>query len=277
MDTFSRKKAVVATYGQLAKSRKKGLFTQLFGCCTPGEQAKIAAKTMGYTKDQISQVPEHANLGVGCGNPAAMASIKEGETIVDLGSGAGLDAFIVSKMTGPKGNVIGIDLSDEMIKLARKNAQKGHYENVQFLKGDIERLPLKSQSVDHIISNCVINLSFHKDKVYQEAYRVLKPGGHIAISDIVLNQVLPSYIKDSLAGHIACISGAEQLEVYLQYIKDAGFKDIQIVSNTTFPIEIMLADPHIAQLAKELHFDLDSAEAQKLAASVSSIGLLARK
>jgi len=186
MDTSSVKQSVVKSYGMLAKSKAGGLFSNLFACCSPTDQANKIAENIGYSKEVLEQVPEDANLGVGCGNPAALATIKEGETIIDLGSGAGFDAFIVSKIVGSKGKVIGIDLSNDMLKLAKKNAKKGNYENVEFLKGDIEELPLDKQIADHIISNCVINLSLNKDKVYKEAYRVLKKGGKLSIKQFPL-------------------------------------------------------------------------------------------
>jgi len=277
MDTNAVKQSVVNSYGMLAKSKKGGLFSQLFACCNPTKHADEIATNIGYSKEILAQVPEDANLGVGCGNPAALTSIHQGETVIDLGSGAGFDAFIVSKNVGPKGKVIGIDLSDEMLQLAKKNARKGQYENIKFIKGDIENLPLDNNISDHIISNCVINLSLNKDKVYQEAYRVLKPGGKLSISDIVLEKELPDFVKNSLAGHIACVGGAERLEDYLQYVIDAGFRDIKIVSKAKFPLELMLTDPQIMTIAKQMNFSLDSAEAKDIASRVTSISLTATK
>ena len=277
MDTKTVKQSVIKSYGLLAKSKKGGLLTKWLGCCEIREHANATAKAIGYTPTELAQVPTDSNLGVGCGNPAALANIKPGETVIDLGSGAGFDAFIVAKSVGQKGKVIGVDLSDDMLKLARENARKGKYEQVKFVKGDIEELPLEKNTADHVISNCVINLSLNKNKVFQEAYRVLKPGGQLSVSDIILEKDLPDFVKDSLAGHIACVSGAEPLENYLGYIKSAGFVDIQIQSKSNFPLEFMLADPQIQKLAQQMNFSLDSEEARDLASRVVSISFSARK
>ncbi len=277
MDTSSVKQSVIKSYGMLAKSKKGGLFSKLFACCDPTKNAKVIAEKIGYSKEDLDQVPEHANLGVGCGNPAALAKIKKGETVVDLGSGAGFDAFIVARNVGPNGKVIGIDLSDEMLDLAKNNAQKSDYKNVEFIKGDIEELPLEDNIANHVISNCVINLSLNKDRVYKEAYRVLKDGGKLSVSDIVLEKELPNFIKDSLAGHIACVSGAEKLENYLQYVRDAGFVDIKVESKTEFPLELMLTDPQVMKIAQDMNFNLDSEEAKDIASRVTSISLSAKK
>lgn len=273
----SVKDAVVANYGKLAKYTKSKIFSNLFACCDPIENAQQVGKAIGYSEAEMQAVPKESNLGVGCGNPSALASIKAGETVIDLGSGAGFDAFIVSLTVGAQGKVIGIDLSEDMIDLAKTNARKGNYENVEFVKGDIEDLPLDAEIADHIISNCVINLSLNKDLVYKEAYRVMKKGGKLSISDIVLQEELPDFIKNSLAGRIACVSGAERLEDYLQYVKDAGFKDIKLESKSEFPLELMLADPQVMQVAKEMNFNIDSPEAKDLASRVLSITLTATK
>ena len=236
-----------------------------------------SGEVIGYSKEEMNSVPEGSNLGVGCGNPAGFGKIQRGEVVVDLGSGAGFDAFIVSPIVGNTGKVIGVDLSDDMLALARKNAKKGKYSNVEFLKGDIEALPIADNVADRIISNCVINLSTKKGEVYKEAFRVLKPGGKISISDIILERDLPDFVKDSLAGHIACVSGAEKLEDYLAYIKNAGFKNIKIETKANFPLELMLTDPQVMKLAKEMNFNLNSEEAKDIASRVSSISISANK
>ncbi len=277
MITDTVKKSVVENYGKLAKASQNKLFAKLLGCCDPAENANIIGKKIGYSKTELDTVPEGANLGVGCGNPSALAKIKAGETVVDLGSGAGFDAFIVSPLVGEKGKVIGIDLSEDMLQLARKNAAKGPYSNTEFINGDIEDLPLDDQIADHVISNCVINLSLKKGDVYKEAYRVLKPGGKLSISDIVLERELPDFVKKSLAGHVACVSGAEKIEDYLRYVKEAGFKDIKIESKAEFPLELMLTDPNVMKIAKTMNFNLDSEEAKDIASRVSSISLSATK
>ncbi|MEM1118896.1 MAG: arsenite methyltransferase, partial [Bacteroidota bacterium] len=225
MSTKSVKQSVIDGYGKLAKSTDGGLFSKLFACCNPTKNAEKVGEAIGYSKEVLAAVPENSNLGVGCGNPSALTDIKRGETVVDLGSGAGFDAFIVAPLVTTSGKVIGVDLSEDMLCLARKNAKKGDYEHVKFVKGDIEALPLADNLADHVISNCVINLSLNKDKVYQEAFRVLKKGGQLSISDVVLEKELPDFVKNSLAGHLACVSGAEKISDYLQYVKDAGFSD----------------------------------------------------
>ena len=277
MTTDAIKKSVVETYGKLAQSTKQNMFSKLFACCDPTENANKVGEKIGYSKEELNAVPEGANLGVGCGNPSGLAAIQSGETVVDLGSGAGFDAFLAASQVGKSGKVIGIDLSDDMLSLAKRNAKKGNYDQVEFLKGDIEDLPLENEIADHIISNCVINLSLNKGAVYQEAFRVLKKGGRLSISDVVLEEELPDFVKNSLGGHIACVSGAEKIDDYLQYVRDAGFKDIRIVSKTSFPLELMLTDPQVAKIAKEMNFDLDSEEAKDIASRVSSISLSAVK
>ena len=277
MDANSVKQSVVEGYGKLAKSTKNRLFSKLFACCDPNENANQVGKAIGYSEEVLNSVPKGSNLGVGCGNPSALAEIKNGETIIDLGSGSGFDAFIVSRIVGDNGKVIGIDLSDEMLDLAKENAKKGNYANVDFIKGDIEKLPLNDNIAEHVISNCVINLSLNKGDVFKEAYRVLKKDGKLSISDIVLERELPDFVKNSLAGHIACVSGAEKIEDYIEYVKDAGFKDIKIESKAEFPLELMLTDPQVMKIAKEMDFDLDSEEANDIASRLTSISLSAKK
>lgn len=280
MTSESLKKAVVASYGKLAQSTQKALVAKLFPCCDPSDQLAHTDQVgtlIGYSQEELNAVPEGANLGVGCGNPAALATIAAGETVVDLGSGAGFDAFIVSKIVGDKGKVIGVDLSEDMLALARQHAAKGSITNVEFIKGDIEALPLPTGIADHVISNCVINLAPDKGAVFQEAFRVLKPGGKLAISDVILERELPAEIRQSLAGHIACISGAEKLTDYLQHIADAGFTNISIESKTQFPLEVMMADPQIQEAAQAMNMSLDSLEAQHIASSVKSISVSAKK
>ena len=277
MDTNTIKKSVIDSYGKLAKSTNSGVLSKLFSCCDPTKNANAVGKAIGYSDEELSAVPQGSNLGVGCGNPSALANIKPGETVVDLGSGAGFDAFIVSRIVGNKGRVIGIDLSEDMILLARKNAKKANYTNVEFSKGDIENLPLESNIADQVISNCVINLSLNKGDVFKEAYRILNDGGQLSISDIVLERELPDFVKNSLASHIACVSGAEKLDNYLQYLKDAGFQNIKIESKSAFPLELMLTDPQVIKLAKEMDFNLSSEEAKDIASRVASISLSATK
>ncbi|MDH3770709.1 MAG: arsenite methyltransferase, partial [Nitrospirota bacterium] len=208
------KKTVKEGYAKIAKDENT--------CCPSATkvsgQASLAenyGETIGYSQKELHSVPEGANLGLGCGNPVALASLLEGETILDLGSGAGLDCFLAAQKVGQTGKVIGVDMTPEMVEKARRSADKGVYTNIEFRLGEIENLPVADHSVDAVISNCVINLSPDKKRVFQEAFRVLKPGGRIMISDIVLTRQLPAFIKESVAGYIACVSGAMMRDEYL--------------------------------------------------------------
>lgn len=198
-------------------------------CCSgPALSPDETSKALGYSSDELASLPEGANLGLGCGNPQAIASIKQGETVLDLGSGAGIDCFLAAKTTGDKGFVIGVDMTPEMISKAKLNAEKTGVQNVEFRLGEIENIPAADNSVDIIISNCVINLSPEKWKVYSEAFRVLKPGGRIAISDIVLTAVLPEALKNDLFLYTGCMAGASSIKDIEAYLSDAGFGNIRI-------------------------------------------------
>lgn len=216
-------------------------------CCSGNTKAEDIGKNIGYTEEEMKSVPEGANLGLGCGNPTALASLKEGEIVLDLGSGAGFDCFLAAKEVGERGRVIGIDMTQEMVEKARANAKKENYQNVEFRLGEIEKLPVGDDSVDVIISNCVVNLSLDKRSVFKEAFRVLKPGGRLMISDIVLTKELPQNIKTSVEAYVGCIAGAELKTNYLNQIKEAGFENIEVVGETPFSIELMTNDP-IAQV-----------------------------
>lgn len=183
-------------------------------------------KKIGYKEEELPSVPEGANLGLGCGNPVALASLKEGDVVLDLGSGAGFDAFLAAQRVGKSGKVIGVDMTPEMIKKAKENAKKGSFVNVEFRLGEIENLPVADNSVDVVISNCVINLSPAKDRVFKEACRVLKRGGRLMVSDIVLEHPLPIDIKDDIEAYVGCIAGASLKQDYLNFIKNAGFKKV---------------------------------------------------
>ncbi len=187
----------------------------------------------------MGAVPEGANLGLGCGNPTALASLKEGDTVLDLGSGAGFDAFLAANKVGATGKVIGVDMTPEMLDRARQNAVEGDYANVEFRLGEIENIPAADGSVDVIISNCVINLSPDKPKVFREALRILRPGGRLMVSDIVLLREMPDFIKDSMAAYAACVSGAMLKDAYIETIKEAGFSEVEIIEEATFPAELI--------------------------------------
>lgn len=244
-------------------------------CCGTGSQAQNISKKIGYSDDELNAVPEGANLGLGCGNPIALASLKAGETVLDLGSGAGFDAFLAAQKVGPNGKVIGVDMTPEMVAKARQNAAKGNVSNVEFRLGEIEGLPVEDNSVDVIISNCVINLVPNKGKAFREAFRVLKPGGRLMVSDIVLTKALSRAIRDSVEAYIGCLSGAVMKKEYLQAIVDAGFADVKILEETSFPLDVMANDPTAqAVLAAPKVSEL---ELKDVATSVLSIRVAARK
>ncbi len=195
------------------------------GSCCGSADPVSAAEQMGYSKEEIEAVGDGANLGLGCGAPLAMAAVNEGETVLDLGSGAGFDALISWRAVGPTGRVIGVDMTPEMIAKARENAERVGAGNVEFREGLIEALPVEDESVDVIISNCVINLSPDKSAVFREAYRVLRPGGRLAVSDIVLTKPLPPIVAKNLAAYVGCIAGAALMDDYLSMMRDAGFEE----------------------------------------------------
>ena len=183
---------------------------------------------MGYTEDDLANVPPEANMGLGCGNPTAIAELKEGETVLDLGSGGGFDCFLARREVGEIGYVIGVDMTPDMIKKARENARESGFENVEFRLGEIEHIPAADESVDVIISNCVINLSLDKEQVFRDAYRVLKPGGRLKVSDVVSTKPLPREIMEDLKMIAGCIGGAEYVEDIKEMLKRVGFKDIKL-------------------------------------------------
>ena len=208
-------------------------------CCGGTDQAKNISKIVGYSDSEMNAVPEGANLGFGCGNPVALASLKEGDVVLDLGSGAGFDAFLAAQRVGKAGRVIGVDMTLEMIAKAKENAKKGKYTNVEFRAGEIEKLPVEDSSIDVIISNCVINLSPAKKTVFEEAFRVLKPGGRLMVSDLVLVKELPDVIKESVEAYVGCLAGAISKGAYLKLISMAGFQDVKVISESSYPVDAM--------------------------------------
>ncbi len=192
---------------------------------------KAVAEAFGYSTEELASIPAEANLGLSCGNPTAMASIRPGEVVVDLGSGGGLDVFLAAKIVGPEGKAIGIDMTPAMIERARANACKGGYKNVEFHLATIDQLPLEDSSVDCVISNCVINLAPDKPAVFREIARVLKPGGRLAVSDIALKAELPAAIANSLAAYVGCVSGAIRIDQYRDGLLAAGFQHVEIVDS----------------------------------------------
>lgn len=225
------RQAVRVRYGNIAETRSSEA-----GCCAPTSCCETSmtsaldekAYAMGYSAEETAAVPEGANLGLGCGNPTAIAELQAGETVLDLGSGAGFDCFLAARAVGDTGHVIGVDMTPEMLRKARENAAKGGFTNVEFRLGEIEHLPVADASVDVILSNCVINLSPEKSQVFREAYRALKPGGRLAVSDVVTTAPLPAEIQNDLSLQTCCVAGAALLDDLQQMLQEAGFTDICI-------------------------------------------------
>jgi arsenite methyltransferase len=220
-------------YGEVAR---KGTSCCGPACCTPGTTGEAVdpgetARRMGYTAEELSAAPEGANLGLGCGNPQAIAALRPGETVLDLGSGGGFDCFLAARKVGPEGRVIGVDMTPEMVSRARENSRKVELANVDFRLGEIEHLPVADQTVDAILSNCVINLSPDKAAVYREAFRVLRPGGRLAISDVVALRPVPPEIRRDLALYTGCLAGAGTVDETRKFLEEAGFVEIQVRLN----------------------------------------------
>ena len=244
-------------------------------CCGSSGGAEEISKKVGYGDMDLNSVPEGANLGLGCGNPVALASLKEGDIVLDLGSGAGFDAFLAAARVGSSGKVIGVDMTPEMVEKAKANAVKGGFQNVEFRLGEIENLPISGSEVDVIISNCVINLSPEKGKVFKEAFRVLKPGGRLMVSDLVLLKPLPEIVRQSVEAYVGCIAGAVMKDEYLAAITAAGFSDLKVAGEDVYPVEVAVNDP----VAKAIYSDagIISDHAKEISGSVASIKISAVK
>jgi SAM-dependent methyltransferase len=238
MDTTESRKGIRDAYGKIAQGQ------QGCGCGTCGPDAKEFAKSIGYSEEELSVIPDEANLGLSCGNPTALAGLKEGDIVLDLGSGAGFDCFLAATQVGPKGKIIGVDMTPEMVEKARQNARKNRVENVEFRLGEIENLPVGDNSVDVVISNCVINLSADKRRVFQEVYRVLKPGGRIAISDIALLKELPEKLRESMEAYVGCVGGAILIGEYKEIVEAAMLKDARLtIKGSSSCIDLDTQDP----------------------------------
>ncbi|WP_101295469.1 arsenite methyltransferase [Halegenticoccus soli] len=215
------------------RERYARIATESSGCC--GEStgcdeadADDRAKRLGYAEDDLASVADGANLGLGCGNPNALASLREGETVLDLGSGGGFDCFLAAREVGDSGRVIGVDMTPEMVERARENAEKNDARNVEFRLGEIEHLPVADGSVDVVISNCVVNLSPSKPQVFRDAYRVLRPGGRLAISDVVVTASLPEDVRSDPESVAACVAGASTIDALEEMLATAGFERVRI-------------------------------------------------
>lgn len=283
MSTTDIKENVKNRYGQLAAQSGGGCCSPSVAqepatsCCGSAESTQDKmSKLVGYTDEELASLPDGANLGVGCGNPLAFAAVKEGDTVVDLGSGAGIDCFLAAKRVGESGKVIGIDMTPEMLAKARANAEQGGYSNVEFREGEIESLPIEDNSVDVIISNCVINLSPEKDKVFAEMHRVLKPGGKFFVSDIVLRRALPESILNSQAAYAACVAGALLKEDYIGIPESLGFTDLDVMSEATYPLDVLTEDPTVSGLLANME-NVSEEEFNHAADAVASIKLTGTK
>ena len=274
MENSDVKKIVRDRYGRIA-NQGNCCCGPASTCCGSGDIAQTISRGIGYSEDEVESVPEGANLGLGCGNPVALASLKTGETVLDLGSGAGFDCFLSASEVGKNGKVIGVDMTPEMIARARENAQKGDYANVEFRLGEIENLSVADASIDIIISNCVINLSPEKKRVFAEAFRVLKPGGRIMVSDIVLLKALPDAILNSINAYVSCVSGAMLKDEYLKTIEATGFHDVTIIDETAFPTDCLVNDP----LAQEIigGLTISETEISEITNSIVSMKVSAAK
>jgi ubiquinone/menaquinone biosynthesis C-methylase UbiE len=255
------KKMVRENYAKAARTQS---------CCS-----QELAEKIGYTKEDLESVPEGATTSFGCGNPIALASLNEGETVVDLGSGGGLDCFIASKRVGGEGRVIGVDMTPDMLDKARENLRKGKHKNVEFRLGEIENLPVADNTADVIISNCVINLSPNKKRVFEEAFRVLKPGGRLMISDIVLLKELPEAIKKSITAYVGCVSGAMKKDDYLRLIEKAGFEKVKILEEVRSGLEGVLSDPEVKAVMKK--YKMTAEDVKEYSDKIASIRVFGTK
>ena len=266
---------------KVVRKEYASIVTQNSSCCGPSSTCgdkrapkPAMSKKMGYSDEELQKLPAGANLGLGCGNPVALASLKEGDTYLDLGSGAGIDCFLAAEKVGKTGKVIGVDMTTEMIEQARENAKKTDYENVEFRLGEIEHLPVADNSVDVITSNCVINLSPDKKAVFMEANRVLKPGGKLMISEIVLLKELPKAVLKSAEAYVGCVSGAMLKDEYLKVVKEAGFIDIEIINEVSSK-NVWLNDPLAESIIKTIGISIE--EGKELGKSIVSLKFSAVK
>lgn len=272
MNAEEAKAAVRSRYGAIAEVKSSCCASETTCGCGAGTAERISGQ-LGYSEEEMAAVPEGANLGLGCGNPVALAGLLPGETVLDLGSGAGFDCFLAAAAVGREGRVIGVDMTPQMVAKARANALAGGYGNVEFRLGEIEHLPVGEGEVDAIMSNCVINLVPDKLRAFAEAYRVLKPGGRLLVSDIVLTGELPAAIRESVAAYTGCISGASRREQYLAAIRAAGFEEVQVLAETAFSTDCIVADPTVRAETE----GLDEAEIEAAVAAFVSVRVGARK
>jgi len=267
------KKIVRKRYAKVA--RTGGSCCASSESCCPAPTNVQVSKMIGYSEDEMKAVPEGADLGLGCGNPTALATLREGERVLDLGSGAGFDCFLAAKKIGKQGRVIGVDMTPEMLEKARSSAKKGKYTNIEFRLGEIENLPVADNSVDVVISNCVINLAPNKKRVFEEAFRVLAPKGRLMVSDIVLLKQLPKPIQENVEAYTSCMAGAEIKDKYLELIRNAGFQEVKILQEKIYPVEFIISEPEAKEAINSL--GITQKEVEEVANSVVSISVSATK
>ncbi len=267
------KEQVSKIYAQIALQRGEGSRSE------DADHAMVdvdaVAQAIGYSTEELKSIPDGANLGVGCGNPGALVDIQPGEKVLDLGSGAGLDCFVAANTVGPTGQVIGVDMTRSMVDKAKRGSVLGGYMNVAFSLGDVESLPIKNQQMDVVLSNCVIDLAPNKDRVFQEAFRVLKAGGRLALSDTLRTRELDDDLKTSLGSYLPCLPGGIMRDRYLQMVESAGFDNIEVVDEAVFPVDLVFEDEFIDTMVKDgiaSRADLD-----EVARSVVSVKLRATK
>jgi ubiquinone/menaquinone biosynthesis C-methylase UbiE len=263
-------------YGQVALGRRSCCSgPEAPSCCGSEPGAHQQSRALGYSDQQMASVPEGANLGLGCGNPVALAALEKGQTVLDLGSGAGFDCFLAARAVGPAGRVIGVDMTAEMLDKARRNAAEGGYPNVEFRLGEIEHLPVADATVDVIISNCVINLSPDKFQVFAEAMRVLRPGGRLMVSDIALLKPLPEALRASVAAYVGCVAGAVLRDDYLEMLRRSGFEAVTVQNQSVFADSLPTQDPLVASILKDVQ--VSPAEAADIGRTIVSLQVSARK
>jgi len=267
------KKRVRKRYAKVAKANSSCCASSVSSCSAPTNEQ--ISKMIGYSEEEMNAVPEGANLGLGCGNPTALASLKEGERVLDLGSGAGFDCFLAAKKVGRTGKVIGVDMTPEMLDKARVNAKNGKYKTVEFRLGEIENLPVADKSVDVIISNCVINLAPNKKRVFEEAFRVLAPNGRLMVSDIVLLKPLPESVQKSVEAYTGCIAGAEIKDKYLELMRQAGFTEVKVLDEKVYPLEYIISEDMFKEALDGLN--MTEEELKETANSVVSVKVSAVK
>ena len=274
MNRDELRQAVRERYGRIAQ-RDESCCGPVPGCCESAPDMASLSGRIGYTEEELAVVPEGADMGLGCGNPTALASLAPGETVLDLGSGAGIDCFLAAAAVGEGGHVIGVDMTAEMVSRAREHARREDYTNVEFRLGEIEHLPVESDSVDVVVSNCVINLSPDKGRVFTEAFRVIRPGGRLMVSDIVLESPLPEPLASSVEAHVGCVAGGMLKDEYLRTIQAAGFEQPTILSESAMGIDCLVSDPIARAAAAASGFS--QGDLELAVRSVSSVCVQARK